>query len=59
MFACKPVAEFDLSALYVNSVRRRSAAVLGCTESVAMSQGYNAELKARHKLRNSTAKKAT
>ena len=59
MFACTPVAKLKLGALHVNSVHSRSAAVLGCTESVAMSQGYNAELLARHTLRNSTAKKAT
>ena len=59
MFACTPVAKLNLGALHVNSMHSRSAAVLGCTESVAMSQGSHAELQARHTVRNSIAKKAT
>ena len=57
MFACKPVAELNLSALHGNSVHRRSAAVLGCTEAVAKSPSLCTELQATHALRNSTAKK--
>ena len=40
-----------------NSVNRRSAAVLGCTESVAKSPGLCTELQATYALRNSFAKK--
>ena len=59
MFACTPVAELNLSSLHVNSEHRRSAAVLGCTESVAKSFGLCTEIQATHALHNLTAKKAT
>ena len=57
MFACRPVAELNLGALHVNSVHSRSAAVLGCTESVAKSESLGTESQATHALRSSTAKK--
>ena len=57
MFACTPVKELNLSGFHENSVHRRSAAVLGCTESVAESSGLCTELQATHALRNSFAKK--
>ena len=56
MFACTPVAKLNLGALHVDSVHRRSAAVLGCTESVAESPRLCTELQVAHALRKATAK---
>ena len=42
-----------------NAVYIRSAAALGCTESVAKSQSLYTELRATHAVRDSTAKEAT